>query len=368
MLSRIASLIVKELQGLLQDRQSRALLIVPVFLQLALFPFAATLEVKNNTLAVFNEDNGGESIELVQRLSRAQAFTQVLDLHSEVDLRRAIDNQEALIVLRFPSDFSRAVLAGRPAAIQAILDGRRSNSAQIVFGYVQQIVQDYNDERTTNRGGPQLSKLVVRYWFNPNLDYVRHIVPSLVAIITTISALIVTSLSVAREREQGTFDQLLVSPLTPGMIMVGKTIPAMLVAMGQATIILSAGVFVYRIPFQGSLLLLYGSMVFYILALAGFGLLISSLCATQQQAFLGVFSFVMPAILLSGFPSPVENMPVWLQYLDWLNPLRHFIVIVKSVFLKDLGAAALLRHLWPLLVIAVGTLGAANWMFRRRLG
>jgi ABC-2 type transport system permease protein len=137
--------------------------------------------------------------------------------------------------------------------------------------------------------------------------------------------------------------------------------------MFQATLVLSAGVFVYRIPFQGSLLLLYGSMVFYILALVGFGLFISSICATQQQAFLGVFSFMMPAILLSGFPSPVENMPSWLQYLDWFNPLRHFIVIVKGVFIKDIGLAILWQSLWPLLVIALLTLTAADWMFRRRL-
>src|SRR5215472_4716379 len=143
------------------------------------------------------------------------------------------------------------------------------------------------------------------------------------------------------------------------MIMVGKTIPALLLAMFQASIILSAGVFVYRIPFQGSLLLLYGSMVFYILALAGFGLLISSICSSQQQAFLGVFSFMMPAVLLSGFPSPVENMPLWLQYLDWFNPLRHFIVIVKGVFLKDLGLDVLFHFLWPLFVIAALTLTTA---------
>src|SRR5262249_15387388 len=213
-----------------------------------------------------------------------------------------------------------------------------------------------------------ISQLTVRHWFNPNLDYVRHIVPSLVAIITTISTLVVTSLSVAREREQGTFDQLLVSPLTPGMIMVGKAVPALLVAMVQATVILSAGVFIYRIPFQGSLPLLYGSMVFYILALAGFGLLISSICATQQQAFLGVFSFMMPGVLLSGFPSRVENMRPWLQYVDGFNPLRHFIVIVKGVFLKDVGIQELIHPLLPLLVIACITLGAANWMFRKRLG
>jgi ABC-2 type transport system permease protein len=368
MLYRIGTLIIKELQALLQDRQSRALLIAPVVLQLAVFPFAATLEVKNNTLGVFNEDAGGESIELVQRLSRARAFTKIVFIKNEEELRWNIDAQQTLIVLRFAPDFSRSVTAGLPAPIQAILDGRRSNGGQIALGYVREILQGYLDDRNRSQGRVAKSAIVVRHWFNPNLDYVRHIIPSLVAIITTISTLIVTSLSVAREREHGTFDQLLVSPLTPGMIMVGKSVPALIVAATQATIILTAGVWVYRIPFEGSLALLYGSMFFYILALAGFGLLISSICSTQQQAFLGVFSFMMPAVLLSGFPSPVENMPAWLQYIDWFNPLRHFIVIVKGVFLKDIGIGELIHPLWPLAVIACITLGTANWMFRRKLG
>jgi ABC-2 type transport system permease protein len=292
----------------------------------------------------------------------------VLHLRSDAELRAVIDRQQALLALRFGPEFSRETAAGRPAPIQAILDGRRSNSAQIALGYVRQVLQRYLDDRSPPGPRAGRSELIVRHWFNPNLDYVRHIIPSLVAIITTISTLVVTSLSVAREREQGTFDQLLVSPLTPGMIMVGKTVPALFVATFQATIILAAGVFAFRIPFQGSLVLLYGCMIFYILALAGFGLLISSICATQQQAFLGVFSFMMPAVLLSGFPAPVENMPQWLQYLDWFNPLQHFIVIVKGVFLKDAPAGVLLQSLWPLLVIAVLTLSAANWMFRRRVG
>jgi len=368
MFSRITSLIVKELQTLLRDPQGRVILIVPVLMQLALFPFAATLEVTNNTLAVFNEDNGKEAVELFQRLSQAQAFNEIIPLYSETEVRNVIDNQQALIVIRFPADFSRNLAAGRSAQIQALLDGRRSNSGQIALGYVQQIVQSYSEERLNNKQQVINSRLVVRNRYNPNLDYVRHIVPSLVAIITTISTLIVTALSVAREREQGTLDQLLVSPLTPGMIMVGKTIPAMLVAMVQATIILLAGIFIYKIPFVGSFLLLYASMGFYILALAGFGLLISAVCYTQQQAFLGVFTFMMPAVLLSGFVSPIENMPLWLQYLDWLNPLRHFIVIVKGVFLKDIGVMTVLQNLWPLLIIAMGTLSTANWIFRRKLG
>jgi ABC-2 type transport system permease protein len=367
-LHRIATLILKELQTLLRDRQGRMLLIVPVLLQLAVFPFASTLEVKNNTLAVFNQDAGAESAELIQRLSRAQAFTRILYLHSEHEAREIIDRQQALLVLRFAHDFSRSIAAGRTATIQALLDGRRSNSAQIALGYARQILQAYVDDRNEFKNQVVLSTVVVRHWFNPNLDYVYHIIPSLVAIITTISTLVVTSLSIAREREQGTFDQLLVSPFTPGIIMIGKTVPALIVAMLQATVILSAGVFIYGIPFQGSLTLLYFSMIFYILSLAGIGLLISSVCSTQQQAFLGVFSFMMPAVLLSGFPSPVENMPYWLQCLDWFNPLQHFIVIVKDIFLKNISLNVLFEVLWPLLVIAAITLTAADWMFRRRLG
>jgi ABC-2 type transport system permease protein len=367
-MKRLATLVRKELQALLRDRQGRALLIVPVLLQLAVFPFAATLEVKNNTVAIFNEDAGAQAADFIQRLSRVQAFTKMLYVHDDLEMRQTLDRQEALFVLRFGPDFSRRIQAGQPATMQAILDGRRSNTAQIALGYVGQVLQVYQEEKGLTLALSGQSVLIVRRWFNANLDYVYHIIPSLVAIITTISTMVVTALSIAREREQGTFDQLLVSPLTPGMIMAGKTIPAILVASVQASIITAAGVFIYRIPFQGALPLLYASMLFFILAVAGIGLMISSVCSTQQQAFLGAFSFIMPAVLLSGFPSPVENMPVWLQWLDWFNPLRHFIVIVKGVFLKDIGVATLWHTLWPLLVIAVITLSAANWIFRRRLG
>lgn len=367
MFLRILTLVIKELETLLQNMQTRMILIVPVFMMLAVFPFAATLEVKNNTLAVYSEDSGREAAELIQRFSRAQAFTRLLHVHSEGEVHRVIENQRALIVIRFPSDFSRDMAAGRAPTIQAILDGRRSNSGQIALGYVQQIVNDYTAERLATQQKAAPAALVVRHWFNPNLVYVWHILPCLIAVITSLNALIVTALSVAREREQGTLDQLLVSPLTPGMIMAGKIIPAILVAVMQGTIVLLGAVIAYRIPFQGSLLYLYVSMVFYALALAGFGLLISAFCATQQQAFLGVFSFVMPAILLSGYTTPIDNMPVWLQYADWINPIRHFIVIAKGVFLKDIGLAALLQSLFPLVVIAIVTLSAAAWLFRRRV-
>lgn len=365
MLPRILTLVRKELQALLRDRQGRLLLVMPVIMQLLIFSNAATLEVKNNTLAILNQDSGAASAELIQRWSKAAAFTRVLHVKNEQDLKELIDSQKALLAVRLASDFSRAIAAGTEAPIQVVLDGRRSNSAQIALGYLAQILDQWNLERQGAR--PPAVTIVTRHWYNPNLDYVRHILPSLVAIITTISTLVVTALSVAREREQGTFDQLLVSPLTPGVIMIGKTVPALLVAAFQGTLITLASVFVFGVPLRGSLLLFYGSIFFYILALSGFGLLISSISSTQQQAFLGAFAFLMPGVLLSGFPAPVENMPLWLQYVNWFNPLQHFIVIVKGVFLKDATAAMLWPSVFPLLIVAVVTLAAANWMFRRRL-
>jgi ABC-2 type transport system permease protein len=367
MFNRLITLITKELQLAFRDPQSRRLLVLPVVLQLALFPFAATLEVKNATLAILNQDHGAESNELVLRLAAARAFPRPMLVTSQGALRQVIDEQRALLALEIPSDFSRSLAAGRSAQVLAIVDGRRSNSAQIALGYAQNIIQAYSDERSAAAGRPAPSRVVVRNWFNANLEYRWFMLPVLVAIITTLGSLIVTALSIAREREQGTFDQLLVSPLTPGLIMVGKTIPAMIIAFGQATLIAAAAVFVYRVPFEGSVWLLYFSMLFYALALAGFGLFISSLCETQQQAFLGVFTFMVPAIMLSGFISPVENMPLFFRCLSWVDPLSHFIVIVKGIFLKGFGIGQIWPNLWPLLLISVFTISAAYWMFRRRI-
>ncbi|MGH8240250.1 MAG: ABC transporter permease [Steroidobacteraceae bacterium] len=365
MLRLLRTLIVKELQVVLRDRQSRALLIAPVVLQAILFPLAATLEVRNATIAIYDRDGGAAAIEVMQRVGQAQAFTRVLTVRSEDALRDTLDRQQALLAVVFPPDFSRNVAAGRPAKVQCLLDGRRSNSAQIALSYVQRIVESYASEHSDAAAGG--AALVVRHWFNPNLDYRWFLMPSLVAIITTVGALIVTALSLAREREQGTLDQLLVTPLTPALIMVGKAIPAVVIAILQATAILLIGVFVYGVPFAGTLLLLYGAMVFYALALVGFGLFISALSNTQQQAFLGVFAFMMPAVLLSGYIAPIENMPAWLQPITWFNPLRHFIVVAKGVYLKDIGLASVAADLWPLLLIAAVMSTAALLLFRRQI-
>ncbi|GKX49198.1 ABC transporter permease [Pectobacterium carotovorum] len=377
MLHRLWTLIIKELQSLLRDPQTRSILVLPVILQVSLFPFAATLDVTNATIAIYSEDNGPHAIELTQRFAKAKSFSHVLMLHHSQDIAPTLDNQRALLILRFPPQFSRDIASGNSTSLQLILDGRRSNSAQIAAHDVQHIVRDYQLEllaarqaqnaATQNDSNPNNSELVVRHWYNPNLDYKWFVVPSLIAMITTIGVLIVTALSVAREREQGTLEQLLVSPLSTSQIFIGKAIPALIVATFQATIVLLAGILIYHIPFAGSLLLFYTTMLIYGLSLVGFGLLISSLCSTQQQAFIGVFVFLMPAILLSGYVSPVENMPIWLQHITWVNPIRHFTDITKQIYLKDADFSIIWGSLWPLFIITLTTGSAAYAIFRRNI-
>lgn len=365
MWNAIFTLIRKELQAIMGSPQSRGLLIGPVILQLLLFPFAATLEVKNSTLAIYNEDAGNASIELIQRLGAARAFPRLIMVHSEARMREVIDAQQALLAVRIAPDFSRRVARGEVGQMQAIIDGRRSNSAQIAFGYAQQVVQRFAQEQH-----PQVlpAQLVVQHLYNPNLEYRWFVLPSLIAIITTIGCLMVTALSLAREREEGTFEQLLVSPLTPAHIMVGKAVPGILVAMMQGSIIAAAAVWVFQLPFTGSVWLLYLSMFCYGLSLCGFGLFISALCANQQQAFLGVFGFMAPAIILSGYVAPVENMPLVLRAVSAADPVTHFIVIVKGIYLKGYGVAEVWPNLWPLLAIAAVTLGLAYLLFLHRSG
>ena len=363
MLKRLLRLIVKEFQVTLGDKRARAMLIMPVILQTLIFPFAATLEVKHSTLAIYNQDGGQASVELIQRLSHTAAFSRIQMVHDDGALQETIDRQQALLAIRFPMDFSRNLTAGRMAPLQVLLDGRRSNSGQIAAGYASQVFQAYAAER----GAKATSTLSVRNLYNPNLDYKWHILPSLVAIITTIGCLFVTALSVAREREEGTFDQLLVSPLTPAYIMAGKAVPGVTIAVVQGSFIAVAAAWGYGLPFSGSVPLLLTGLVFYGLALAGVGLFISSVSENQQQAFLGVFAFMAPAVMLSGYVAPIENMPRFFQWVAICDPLSYCIPIMKGCFLKDFGFRDAWHLLWPLLAIAIVTLSAALRLFRRHI-
>lgn len=368
MWTRLRALIVKELLAILRDPKGRIVLIGPPVIQLLIFSFAATLEVSNVDLAYINRDSGRWGTELVQRIDASATFRAVTPLLSLDQARAALDQRDVLAVIRIEPTFSRKIEAGRPAEVQILLDGRRSNAAQIVAGYLERIIADMAKDTPGGRLSAAPGETVVaRNAFNPNLIYTWYTVPSLIAVISLLIGLIVTSLSVARERELGTFDQLMVSPLRTHEILIGKTVPPLLIGLFHATLYVLAAIFIFQVPLRGSLLLLYPSLVFYLAAVIGVGLFISSLSATQQQAILGAFLFAAPAVLLSGFATPIDNMPDWLQPLTELNPLRHFLVVARGVFLKDMPALEVFANSIPLALIAAATLSAAAWLFRRRL-
>ena len=366
---RITSLIIKEILTLFRDPKARIVLIMPPLLQLIIFAYAATLEVTNIELAIYNQDRGAQSQELINRLQGSRFFSYILFLEHEEQIKPVIDEQQATAVIQIPQNFSAQINAGNPVRIQAILDGRRSNASQIVNGYLQQIVRDYNQSLYQNAPDKRVQSIDVisRNWFNPNLYYQWFTVPSLICILSMLVALIITSLSVARERELGTFDQLLVSPLSPGEILLGKTVPAILIGLVEACFIWCAGVWFFQIPYQGSILLMFIVLLVFILSTVGIGLFISSLSATQQQTILGTFVFMVPAVTLSGYASPIENMPGWLQVVTGINPLKYALIAVKGLFLKALPFREVWRNIWPMLIIAGVCLPIAGWYFKRRV-
>ena len=374
---RLRAQIIKELLCLLRDPKSRMVLVGPPLIQLFVFSFAVTLEVRNVDVALLNHDGGGASIELIQQIEASDLVRRVHLAHSEVEVARLIDTQQVLAGLIIPEDFSRRIAAGGSGTAQIIVDGRKANAGQIALGYLQSIAGNAamtvrpapgngaGNGAGTVAGTGQMA--VVRHWFNPNLIYRWFVVPSLAGILVTLIALMVTALSIARERELGTFDQLLVSPSTPIEIIIAKTIPAFLVGTALAAVMMGAGIFIFGIPFTGSFGLLLLCLMLFILSLVGFGLMISSVCSTQQQAILGTFTVVVPAILMSGFATPVENMPRLLQWLAQGIPLKHFLIILQGSFLKALPPADIFANAWPMAVIAAVTLTLATLFVRSKL-
>ncbi|MGO4437160.1 ABC transporter permease [Rhizobium sp. RAF56] len=366
--TRLKALIVKELLAVLRDPKGRMILIGPPILQLFIFSYAATLEVRNVDLMVLNRDSGHWGQELVERIQGSPTFRSISFADNQVAVHDAIESEAVIAAVSIGADFSRNIEAATPADLQIILDGRRSNASQIVAGYLNEIAGRLAAETPSGkRAAAQTVQTVPRNWFNANLTYQWFMVPNLIASIALLIGLIVTALSIARERELGTFDQLMVSPLRNHEILIGKLVPPMMIGLFHITVYVLAAVFFFQIPLRGSLFLLYGSGIFYLASVAGVGLFISALSMTQQQAILGAFLFMVPALLLSGFATPIENMPQWLQPITIVNPLRYFLVIVKGVFLKDIPVEEVVRQTVPLVLISIATLGAAAWLFRRRL-
>lgn len=365
---RILALIIKEFLALFRDKKSRMAVIVPPILQLLIFGYAATFDLENAKLAVFNEDAGGISRELIGRFQGSTGFKLVGYLQAEAEIGPLVDRKGALLVLHIGKQCSANLMRGESCPVQVIIDGRNSNTAMLALNYVRSIVSDFNQEWMEQATGAKLpAQLNIRAWFNPNLESRWFIVPGIIALLAMIVTLVVTALSVAREREAGTFDQLLVTPLRPWEVLIGKAMPGLIVGVGEASLIILVAVYWFKIPLVGSLATLYPALIIYVLAIIGVGLMISSFSTTLQQALLGAFLFIVPAVTLSGFSTPIANMPPILQTLTYLNPMRFFLNIVRRVFLEGAGLEYFWHDLWPMSIIAAATLTMATWLFRHRM-
>jgi ABC-2 type transport system permease protein len=375
-LQRIWFLMHREFLAIWKDKRSRSVLILPPIIQLFVFSYAATFDVKNATLGILNEDSGPASRELVARFSASQAFDPVARLTSSRGIAPLIESGKALAVLHIGPTFSRDLLGargtGRVPEVQFIVDGRHSNTALIAISYVNGIIEDFSLAQSARMPAsiepPRVvPRLVTHAWFNPNFESRWFIISGLVATLTMIVGSVTTSLSVARERELGTFEQLLVTPARPLEILVGKILPPAILGLGEGILLALIGLTIFGVPMRGDPLLIIGALAVFLLSVTSIGVMISSLTGTQQQAMISAFCFLMPAIILSGFATPVENMPGWLQTITYANPLRYMLTISRGVFLQDMPASLVLANVWPMAVIGVITATAAAWLFRNRL-
>ena len=367
MLRQLLALILKELLAVLRDPRSRMVLIGPPLIQLIVFGYAATFDLNHVPIAIYNQDHSQASRDLVARFSGSPTFTVTDVLDSPHRIKLLLDSRQVQMVLVIDRRFTRDLLTHQPAPVQVILDGRNSNTALLIEGYVNCIVSEFSLAWAAEHGTrvPQAT-LDIRALYNPSLLSQWFIVPGIVALLTEVETLLVVGLSVAREREMGTFDQLLVTPLRPIDILIGKGLPGLIIGITEASVVIAAAVLWFDVPLRGDLLALYTGLGLFILAITGIGLGISSLVATQQQALLGAFLFLVPSIILSGFATPIANMPQWIQTLTLVNPMRYCLVIVRGVFLEGTGLQVLVPQLWPMALIAVVTLTIAGWLFRKR--
>jgi ABC-2 type transport system permease protein len=362
------SLTLKELLAIFKDPRGRFTLFVPPIFQCLIFGYAASYNLNHVPYAILDQDRSAASRELLAQLDGTQIFRRVANVESLADLKRCIDERRALVVLQIEQDFERRLMLGQTAKVQVIADGRNSNTAGTALGYLDSIVQSFNADWREEQGLPAAPVRVdTRAWFNPNLETRWNMVPSMIGTLTMLQTLLLTALSVARERENGTFDQLLVTPIRPFELLTGKALPSILIGMVQATTILLVAQLWFHIPFVGSFLTLYFGFTLFLLAAVGIGLLISSVVGTMQQALLFTFVLVLPFTPLSGLTTPVSSMPKFLQDVTVINPLRYAIDQTLRIYLEGAGMADLAGDFVPLAIIAFVTLSASTWMFRHRL-
>ena len=355
----------KELRQIFRDPRMKRIIFVAPIIQLVIFGYAVNTDIRDTAMYVVDHDGSRDSRELVDALTASGYFRVVGRSERPAELTRALDEGSAIVGLEIPPDYSRAVASGRGAAVQVIVDGSNSNTATVAQGNALRIIRQLAERRVERTGArlPGGVDLRIRAWFNPDLASRVYNVPAVMGVIVLLMSGLLTALTVVRERELGTLEQLLVAPLSPAELIVGKTLPIALIATVQLLLVTGVAILWFDVPFRGSALALALAGAIYILAGLSFGLLISTVSRTQQEALMVMFLFVMPAIILSGFMFPIFTMPEVFQWLTLLNPIRHFLEIVRPIFLKGYGVA----ELWPQYLALLALTAVGFGLARRRI-
>ena len=375
MFARIIPIVVKEFIELKRDKWARFRLIVPTLVQMLLFGYAATYEVYQVSTVVLDLDHSQESRELMSRFTFSSRFD-VTVVNSQAEVTKAIDNSDAAVALVIHAGFAELLRKGQNAPLQVIVDGTNSNTALIALGYVNTIAagfaQDYSTQLAEStlgvRGMRQVQvTLEQRPWFNEDLNGQWFFVPGLIGTLTLVIIVNLTAFAIVREREVGTLEQIMVSPIRPAELIFGKTVPFFVIGLGEVALIVAVARLWFQVPFVGNpLVLLLGSSLFLLSTLA-LGLLISTLCTTQQQAFSMNFFILNPFFILSGFSFPISSMPKVLQWMTYINPLRYYLVVIRGTFLKGIGFDVLWPELAAMAAIAVILLATSILRFRKSL-
>ena len=357
-------LLWKETSVLLKERKSRFILIVPLFVQVFLFAYAATFDLKYVPFVLIDESNSKYSREIVATIEASHIFTLYAKENNPAELKELISPRKAMMAIHFQSDFASQIAQGTPAKIQVILDGRNSTTASLAAAELSQIISSYAKENLQIKPALEFEN---RAWYNPNLLTRWNFVTALCGTLSFIQVLMLSGLSVAREREQGNFDQLLVTPYSPAQILLAKATPPIIIGLLQAILVCIIAVLWFNIPFRGNFFLMFLGLLCFTASSVGIGLAISSMSKNMQQAIVFCFVFIIPMVILSGLVSPVENMPPFFQYITYLNPLRYALEVVHSVYLADAGIGHIKNEIIPMLIIAGITMPLAAWAFRRQL-
>jgi ABC-2 type transport system permease protein len=376
MYRRIFELLMKEFLQLKRDKSARFRLLIPPIVQMLLFGYAATFEVFNISTVVLDQDHSQTSRALVSAFTSSSRFRLVEIPAALADAKDAIERSRAQVAVVVPPGFAELLRKGQTAPIQVLVDGTNSNTALIALGYVNQIAGAYGQavaldlaQRTGKFAGRPLVNvnMAERYWYNPNLNSRWFFVPGVIGTLTLITIVNLTAFAIVREREVGTLEQILVTPIRPFEFIIGKTLPFFLIGLVQVSLVAVVGTLWFHVPFKGNpFVLLLGTCLFLLSTLA-IGLLISTICRTQQQAFASNFFVLNPMFILSGFSFPIPSMPEALQWLTYLDPLRYFLVIVRGTYIKDVGMDILWPQMLALLVLGCSLLGIAMLRFRKSL-